>query len=68
MIAEETTFSALLSKRRPKNSGMVAAERWFVITRVRRPSTTQAIRLPMTALPRPIQVEARPYFQPNCPA
>ena len=25
-------------------------------------------REPMNALPRPIQVEAMPYFQPNCPA
>ena len=68
MMAEATIFSALLSNRLPKNSGMVEADKCFVITRGRLPSTTQASRLPIRALPRPIQVEASPYFQPNCPA
>ena len=68
MITDATIFRALLSKRWPKNSGMVEEERCWVMTRVRRPRTTQARRLPMMALPRPIQVEAMPYFQPNCPA
>ena len=36
--------------------------------RVRRPSTAQARSDPMNAFPRPIQVEASPYFQPNWPA
>ena len=58
----------MLSKRQPKNSGMVEEERCWVMTRVRRPKTTHASKLPMMAFPKPIQVEAMPYFHPNCPA
>ena len=48
--------------------GIVEEERCCVITRVRLPSTAQASSEPIKALPRPIQVAAIPYFQPNCPA
>ena len=58
----------MLSKRLPKNSGMVALSRCWVITLVRRPSTTQASSDPKKAFPSPAQVAAMPYFQPNCPA
>ena len=68
MMIDAVIFRALLSNRFSKNSGIVAELKCWLIIRVRRPSTTQASRLPNTALPRPIQVEARPYFQPNCPA
>ena len=38
----------------------------LLMTLVRRPrDLTQASRLPIRALPMPIQVEARPYFHPN---
>ena len=67
-MAEAAIRSALLSKRFPKKSGMVAALRWFVMTRVLRPKITQASRLPISAFPIPIHVEASPYFHPNCPA
>ena len=68
MMTEAKSFSALLPKRLPKNSGMVALSRCCVITLVRRPSTAQASREPKKALPKPAQVAAMPYFQPNCPA
>ena len=61
-------FSAGLWKRVSKNCGMVALERCWVMMRVRRPRTTQASREPRIALAMPIQVEAMPNFQPNCPA
>ena len=61
-------FSALLSKRLPKNSGMVAELRCCVIMRVRLPKIAQARNEPISALPKPIQVDAIPNFQPNCPA
>ena len=68
MMIEETIFIDLLRYRFSKNSGMVAASKCLVITRVRRPSTTHASRLPITALPMPIQVAEMPKFQPNYPA
>ena len=68
IMAEAQSFRARLPNRRPKNSGMVALSRCWLMTRVRRPSTTQASREPKMALPIPAQVAARPYFQPNCPA
>ncbi len=68
MIADAASFRGLLSKRCPKNSGMVALFKCWVITRVRRPSTAQARREPKKAFPSPAQVAAIPYFQPNCPA
>ena len=36
--------------------------------RVRLPKITQARSEPIKALPIPIQVDAIPNFQPNCPA
>ena len=68
MIPEATIFSAEESKRFSKNAGMVAAFIAFVMIRVRLPRITQARSEPIKAFPRPIQVEARPYLQPNCPA
>ena len=68
MMTDAHSFSARLSKRLPKNSGMVALSRCWVITLVRRPSTAQASREPKKALPSPAQVAATPYFQPNWPA
>ena len=65
MITEAISFRDRLSKRLPKNSGMVALSRCWVMTRVRRPSTAQAKREPNRALPMPAQVAAMPYFQPN---
>ena len=52
----------------PKNSGIVAVSRCWVMILVRLPRIRQAIREPIRALPIPIQVDAIPYFQPNCPA
>ena len=60
--------SLSLSYRVPKKSGMVLLERCWVMIRVRRPRMSQASSDPMKAFPRPIQVEARPKFQPNWPA
>ena len=65
MITEAVSFKDRLWKRLPKNSGMVALSRCWVMTRVRRPSTAQASREPRKALPSPAQVAAMPYFQPN---
>ena len=67
-ITEAVIFIALLSYLSPKKSGIVFDPRCCVITFVRLPSTTQARRLPITAFPIPIQVQAMPYFHPNCPA
>ena len=67
-MAEAASFSRRLSNRLPKNSGMVALSRCWVMMRVRRPSTTQASREPRKALPSPAQVAAMPKRQPNCPA
>ena len=58
-------FSPLLSKRLPKNSGMVAELRCCVMILVRLPRIAQARKEPTSALPIPIQVDAIPYFQPN---
>ena len=68
MIALAAILSALLPKRLPKNSGIVALERCCVMMRVRRPSTAHAKSEPINALPMPAHVAAMPYFQPNCPA
>ena len=68
VTAEAASLRARLSKRLPKNSGMVALSRCWVMTRVRRPSTAQASSEPKKALPSPAQVAAMPYFHPNCPA
>ena len=64
----EISRRALESYLLPKNSGIVREPKWFVIRRVRRPNTTQAKSEPRKALPKPIQVEAMPKFQPNLPA
>ena len=68
MMSAAAMRRPLLAKRAPKNSGMVWAPIARVMRRVRGPSTSQASRLPMIALPMPTQVADRPYFQPNCPA
>ena len=68
IIIEAPILRALLSNLDPKNSGMVAESRCWVIILVPRPRTTQASRDPMKALPIPIHVDAIPYFHPNCPA
>ena len=44
---------------------MVAESKCWVMILVLLPSTAQASREPMTALPIPTQVEATPNFQPN---
>ncbi len=67
-IMEAPNFKPSLWKRLPKNSGMVALFKCCVIMRVRLPRMTHANIEPISALPMPIQVEAMPYFQPNCPA
>ena len=67
-MAEAAIRKALLSKRFPKKSGMVAACKYLVITRVLRPRITHASKLPIKAFPIPIQVLESPYFHPNCPA
>ena len=68
MMIDAAIFRDFASKRFSKKSGIVALCRCCVMTRVRRPRMTQAIREPMRALPMPIQVEAMPNFQPNWPA
>ena len=68
ITTEAISFNDWESKRRAKNSGMVALDRCWVMMRVRRPSTAQASSEPITALPRPTQVAAMPNFQPNWPA
>ena len=68
MMAAEARRRPRLSKRMPKNSGIVCEPSPCVMRRVREPSTTQASRLPMMALPMPIHVDDRPNFQPNWPA
>ena len=67
-MTEAPIFSPLLWNRLPKNSGMVALFKCWVIIRVRRPRITHASMEPIRVLPMPIHVEAMPYFQPNCPA
>ncbi len=67
-MALPAIWSALDSKRLPKKSGIVRESSFCVMTRVRRPRTSHARSEPMNALPRPIQVADRPYFQPNWPA
>ena len=39
-----------------------------IVTLVLLPRMTHAMSEPMNAFPRPIHVDDRPYFQPNCPA
>ena len=68
IIAEARIFRLRESKRVSKNCGMVLDCRCYVMILVRRPSTAQAIKDPMRALPMPAQVAAMPYFQPNWPA
>ena len=67
-MSDPTIWSALESYLLAKNSGIVLASSFWVMTRVLRPRTSHARRLPMKALPRPTHVEDRPYFQPNWPA
>ena len=65
VMTEAASCKFLLSKRLPKNSGIVAESKCWVMMRVRRPRIIQASIEPINALPRPIQVDAMPYFQPN---
>ena len=65
VITEAAIFRELLPNLLPKNSGMVAVSRCWVMILVLLPSTTQARREPRIVLPMPTQVEAIPYFQPN---
>ena len=58
-------LSALLSKRFPKKSDMVAVFKCRVMIRVLLPRRFQASKEPIKALPKPIQVDATPNFQPN---
>ena len=67
-IIAEIIFIALLLKRLPKNSGIVADSRCFDITLVRLPKISHGRSEPSMAFPMPIQVEASPKFQPNLPA
>ena len=62
------TRRALLSNLLPKKSGIVLEFKCFVMTLVLLPRMIHARSEPITALPIPIQVDATPYFQPNCPA
>ena len=68
VMTDATSFSFLDPKRRPKKSGIVLLSRYWVISLVLLPRITQASRDPIKAFPRPTQVEAMPYFQPNWPA
>ena len=52
----------------PKKSGIVALPSLCVIDLVLLPSNFHARSEPINALPIPIQVDATPNFQPNCPA
>ena len=65
VMTDAAIFSASLSKRLPKKSGIVAELRCWVMMRVRRPKTVQARKEPSSALPIPAQVAAIPYFHPN---
>ena len=68
VMIDAAIFRALLPYLASKNCGMVAEFRCCVMILVRLPRTTQARRDPSSAFPIPTQVEAIPYFQPNCPA
>ena len=67
-ITEAATFNGTDSNLFPKKSGIVLASRCCVITLVLLPRTFHASSEPINALPSPAQVDARPKFQPNCPA
>ena len=67
-ITEAATFNGTDSNLLPKKSGIVLASRGCVITLVLLPRTFHASSEPINALPSPAQVDARPKFQPNCPA
>ena len=64
-ITEAAILSFSELKRLPKKSGIVFESMCCVITLVLLPRIIQARREPKSALPIPIQVEARPKFQPN---
>ena len=67
-MTEAVMRSPWSAKRVPKKSGIVRLSMCCVISFVRLPRISQARSEPMMALPTPIHVELRPYFQPNCPA
>ena len=59
-ISEAMIFSASLLNLFPKKSGIVALDRYWLIMRVLRPRTAQAISEPMKAFPSPAHVAAMP--------
>ena len=65
VITDAAIFNELFPNLFSKKSGMVLEFKCCVITLVRRPRTTQAMRDPSMALPIPAQVDAIPYFHPN---
>ena len=65
VMTDAAIFNELLPNLFSKKSGMVLEFKCCVITLVRRPRTTHAIRDPNMALPMPAHVEAIPYFHPN---
>ena len=67
-IIDAPIFSGCDANRFPKNCGMVAESRCWLMILVRLPRITQASNEPMIALPIPAHVAETPYFQPNCPA
>ena len=68
IITDAPIFNALLPNRSPKNCGIVAEFRCWLIILVRRPRTTHARSEPIIALPMPAHVAEMPYFHPNWPA
>ena len=61
-MTDAAILSALDSNRLQKKSGIVAADKCLVITRVLLPKITHASNEPIIAFPIPIQVEASPYL------
>ncbi len=68
VMAEAAIFSPREVNRVPKKSGIVLAPRCCVMILVRLPRIIHASSEPIKAFPSPIQVEAMPKAQPNCPA
>ena len=60
IIIDAPIFRALEPKRLPKNCGIVAESRCWLIILVRLPRINQAISEPIKALPIPAQVAAIP--------
>ena len=68
MMRALTILSARASKRASRNSGMVMASRFWVMRRVRRPSTSHDRSAPPIALPSAIHSTSRPKPHPSLPA